>query len=356
MIAISSCGIGGNLMQLDIALESKIGPKEFRDLGLLAERYGFRAIWAQNYARAPDAFMTAVPLALASKTIRTGVAVVCPHEMHPLKIANAVLTLNEYAGGRADVVVTSGGDWAGVVKRKSGEIKPTREALEIVKACMQRGPIAYEGEIFAAQGFSTAWVTQDYPRVYAGAHGPKMMRMATEVADGIMLSDVQPEMFDWALEWVGSELPRLRERAPFPLSNFIAWHVKENREESYWEARRELIIRGWLDPQWIRSYLAPEDVDWVAAHMWPFLKAFRERTGDLEGVPEHISDALVEGLTMAGDMNDIDSHIERLHAFQAAGFSEIVLGLQDNPADSIRVIGERVLPALRGSAISKSGR
>ena len=52
-------------MHLDIALESKIGPAEFSELGLLAEKYGFRAIWAQNYARAPDAFMTAVPLALA---------------------------------------------------------------------------------------------------------------------------------------------------------------------------------------------------------------------------------------------------------------------------------------------------
>ena len=84
-------------MHLDLAFESKIGPEAFKELGLLAEQYGFRAMWAQNYARAPDAFMTAVPLALASKTIKVGVAVVCPHEMHPLKIANALLTLNEYA-------------------------------------------------------------------------------------------------------------------------------------------------------------------------------------------------------------------------------------------------------------------
>jgi alkanesulfonate monooxygenase SsuD/methylene tetrahydromethanopterin reductase-like flavin-dependent oxidoreductase (luciferase family) len=334
-------------MELDIALESKVGPEAFRELGLLAEQYGFRTIWAQNYARAPDAFMTAVPLALASKTIRVGVAVVCPHEMHPLKIANELLTLNEYAGGRASVVLTSGGEWPGVLKQKSGEIARTREALEIINAALGDAVVNYAGNIYNVQGFSTAWTTQPPPVLYAGAHGPKMMRMATELVDAVMLSDVQPPLFDWALTVLRKTQVGKKRDSGFSLSNFVAWHVKEDREVSMWEARRELIIRGWLDRDWIAPYLSPEDADWVAANPWPFLKAFRERTGDIEGVPAHISNALVEGLTLSGDLSDIDRHIERLRAFEAAGFTEIVLGLQDDPAESIRLIGEQVLPTLR---------
>jgi len=334
-------------MDLDIALESKIGPDAFRELGLLAEQYGLRAIWAQNYARAPDAFMTAVPLALASKTIKVGVAVICPHEMHPLKIANAVLTLNEYARGRAGVVVTSGGDWVGVLKKKTAEVARTREALEIIRASLGDEVVKYDGEIYEAQAFTTQWTTQPPPTIYAGAHGPKMLHMAADAADGIMLSDVQPPMFDRFMPIVNDALAASGQVAGFPLSNFVAWHVKEDREASLWEARRELIIRGWLDPAWIAPYLSPEDAKWVAANAWPFLKAFRERTGDIEGVPSHITDALVEGLTLSGDPGDIDRHIERLKEFAAAGFTEIVLGLQDDPAESIKLIGERVLPAVR---------
>jgi len=334
-------------MELDIALESKVGPAAFRELGLLAEQYGFRTIWAQNYARAPDAFMTAVPLALASKTIRVGVAVVCPHEMHPIKIANELLTLNEYAGGRASVVVTSGGDWTGVVKEKTGEIARTREALEIISACMGDSVVKYAGDIYNVQGFSTAWTTQPPPALYAGAHGPKMMRMVAGIVDAIMLSDVQPPLFDWALTVLNETRAAQKHEGDVRLSNFVAWHVKEDREVSLWEARRELIIRGWLDRNWIAPYLSPEDTEWVAANLWLFLKAFRERTGDLKGVPAHISDALVEGLTLSGDLTDIDRHIERLREFEAAGFTEIVLGLQDDPAEAIRLIGERVLPAFR---------
>jgi len=337
-------------MHLDIALESKVGPAEFCELGLLAEQFGFRAIWAQNYARAPDAFMTAVPLALASKKIKVGVAVVCPHEMHPLKIANAVLTLNEYADGRAGVVVTSGGDWTGVMKTKKGLVAGTREALEIIKAAMGNDVVKYDGESYHAQAFTTRWTTRTPPTIYAGAHGPKMMHMAAGIADGIMLSDIQPEMFDWSLPIITAALSAHGHQTGFPLSNFVAWHVKEDREASLWEARRELIIRGWLAPKWIAPYLSEEDVKWVAANAWPFLTAFRERTGDIKGVPEHISDALVEGLTLAGDPGDIDRHVARLQKFAAAGFTEIVLGIQDDPADSIRMIGERVLPKLQSAA------
>jgi alkanesulfonate monooxygenase SsuD/methylene tetrahydromethanopterin reductase-like flavin-dependent oxidoreductase (luciferase family) len=334
-------------MHLDIALESKIGPDEFLELGLLAEKYGFRAIWAQNYARAPEAFMTAVPLGLASSKIKVGVAVVCPYEMHPVKIANMVLTLNEYAGGRAAVVITSGGDWTGVLKKRTGEVARTREALEIIKTILTDRVANYSGDFYDTQGFTTQWTTQSSPAIYAGAHGPKMMNMAAEVANGIMLSDVQPPMFDRIMPIVNDALAAQGHENGFPLSNFVAWHVKEDREASLWEARRELIIRGWLDSAWIAPYLSEEDAQWVTANTWPFLKAFRERTGDFEGVPGHISDALVEGLTMSGDPSDIDRHIERLREFKAAGFTEIVLGIQDDPADSIRMIGERMLPEIR---------
>ena len=36
-----------------------------------------------------------------------------------------------------------------------------------------------------------------------------------------------------------------------------------------------------------------------------------------------------------------------LHMYKDAGFTELSLGLQDDPEDSIRMLGERVLPALQ---------
>lgn len=334
-------------MQIDLAFEAKIGTAAFRELGLLAESYGFRAIWAQNYARGPDPFMSLVPLALDTSDIRVGVAVVCAHEMHPLKIANAVLTLNEYSRGRAGVVVTAGGEWPGVLNTPSKLVDHTREALELIRASMGRSVVNYAGRYFHARAFSTAWTTQTPPQIYAGAHGPKMSAMAVGLTDGLMFSDIQPEMFATVDAAFGAVRDIRAEKPGYGLSNFVAWHVKADREASLAEARRELIIRGWLHPRWIGPYLNEEDSAWVRAHPKPFLDAYRQRSATIEGVPERITEALVEGLTCSGDQSDLDRHIERLQRFKAAGFSELVLGLQDDPADAIRMIGERVLPALR---------
>ena len=76
------------------------------------------------------------------------------------------------------------------------------------------------------------------------------------------------------------------------------------------------------------------------------MRAYMDRSGDIKDIDPRIVDALVEGLTCSGDLSDMGRHIERLRKFQAAGFTEIALGLQDDPADSMRMIAEHVLPAL----------
>ncbi len=336
-------------MKLDIILEADLTPAEIKELGLLAEQYNFRAIWAQNYARARDAFMTMVPVAEATKNIKLGVLIVSPYEMHPLKIANSVLTLNEYAGGRAMVTVGAGGEWPGVMNVGYGKrITGTREALEIIKGSFQDKALNYDGDVYSARGFVTHWHTDAPPLVYDGASGPQMLRMAAGVADGIMMSDVQPAMLGDRIPALGAALEENgRSIDEFMISNFIAWHVKEDREVSLKEARRELILRGWLGREWLEPYISKEEADAIVTNPWPFLKAFRDGTGDIEGVPEHVVEALVEALSLAGDLTDIDRHIERLQQFASAGFTEIALRVHDNPAESIKMIGDRVLPALQ---------
>lgn len=61
---------------------------------------------------------------------------------------------------------------------------------------------------------------------------------------------------------------------------------------------------------------------------------------------EEIVDALVENLTFAGDDSGIDKVIEHLRAFEEASLDEVALKVHENPADAIRMIGERLVPAL----------
>jgi alkanesulfonate monooxygenase SsuD/methylene tetrahydromethanopterin reductase-like flavin-dependent oxidoreductase (luciferase family) len=339
-------------MKIDLFVESKTGPEELRELGLLAEQYGFHTLWVQNYARAPDAFMNAVPLAMAAKKIRVGVAAVSAYEMHPLRIANAVLTLNEMCAGGACVLVGAGGEWPGVMQVPLGKrITGAREAIQIIRKACGGETVNFDGEIYKSKYFTTSWAAhkQDRPPlIYAGASGPKMIKMATEVADGLLMSDVVPEMFDWPVPNLQAALAARDSGAPpFRVNNFIAWHVKEDAEVSYAEARREMMIRGWLEDQWIEPLLTPAEAEEVRSNKWPFLQAFRDRHGDIEGVDPATVQKLVDGLTLSGGLDSVDRHIEHLQQYQAAGFNELSFGLQDDPADAIRLLGEKVLPALQ---------
>ncbi len=337
-------------MKIDIILEPDVTPDQLKELGLLAERHGINRIWIQNYSAARDGFMSLVPLAIASKKIKIGVMVVSPWEMHPLKMANAVLTLNEYCGGRATLCVGGGAEWNGVmcipIERR---VRAVRETVELLKtACRDRVVANYQGEMYKAGYFTAKWATDEPPLIYAGAGQEQMIRMSTKKADGIVLSDAVPKFAVKALEFVKETLPeREATVGPFRVSNFWAWHVKEDREAALKECRRELVIRSWLSAHHINSFMSDEDIDFIQANKKAFISAYRDRSGEIKDVPQRIIDELIEGITTTGDLTEMDKHLARLREFKDAGLDELALRLHDDPADAIEMIGEHVVPAMR---------
>jgi glutaredoxin 2 len=58
----------------------------------------------------------------------------------------------------------------------------------------------------------------------------------------------------------------------------------------------------------------------------------------------------VDNLSLAGTPADIDQHVERLRTLGRLGLNEVALKLHEDQADAIRLIGERVVPALQTEA------
>jgi len=337
-------------MDIDIILEPDVTPEQITELGLLAESVGINRLWTQNYAQGRDAFLSLVPLALASKRIKLGVMVVSPWEMHPLKMANALLTLNEFAGGRAALCVGGGGEWNGVMAIPvEHRVRAVRETTELLtKACRDKTVSQYWGEMYKATRFTAKWATDAPPLIYTGAGREQMIRMSTTLADGIVLSDAVPEIARESMTFVRDALSRRPAAAgPLRVSNFWAWHVKVDREAAFREARRELIIRSMLDKEHVGTFMNEDDCALIQKNIKAFFAAYRDRSGDIHGVPERIVNELIEGITSTGDLTELDRHIERLREFCDAGLDELALRLHDDPADAIRVIGDRVVPALR---------
>ena len=101
---------------IDIILECDVSPQQVAELAVEAEKLGIRALWSSNYHQNYDCFMTLMPAAAATSKILLGPLAVSPWELHPLKMANALLTLNEYSNGRGMVAISGGGGVLGAVE------------------------------------------------------------------------------------------------------------------------------------------------------------------------------------------------------------------------------------------------
>jgi 5,10-methylenetetrahydromethanopterin reductase len=335
-------------VNIDIMLEPDRSPDQVAELALLAESYGLRALWAQNYVPARDPFLCLVPAAQATKKIKLGVVVISPYEMHPMKIGNAVLTLNEFCTGRAEVVIGGGGYWCsrmGVQPERM--VLAIREAIEIVRGSFQGAPLRYEGQLYKAYGYHSDWATDPAPLVYAGASREQMLRMGARVADGVMTSDVIAPLIDDAVTTVNHALKEHgRTDSGFRFNSAIAFHMKEDRATSMREARRELITRAVLGEWYLRSFMNEDEVAFVRKNIKAFYQAYRAKSHIIEGMPDAILDKLVANFTIAGGPDDLDARIAELKDYVKTGITELTFRTHDDPAYAIRLIGEKIAPAL----------
>jgi len=336
-------------MKIDIILDAGMPANQVEELGQLADKYGIQTLWGSCFASRRDPLLTLAGLVRSTARVCLGTLPVSPYEVHPLRIADSLLTFNELSDGRAVILI---GGLGHSTTRVTGlqpvrRLDAVRDCVSILKGISPDVSLNYTGALYQLTDYCPEWATATPPLIYVGATGPKMLRMSAAIADGVVMSDVPLSRMAEVIGYIDQGLTDAgRDRRDFRINNFFAWHIKENREASMAEARQGLIWRGLLQEWHIATFLNGEECALVEANRPAFLNAFLQRSDRIEGVPDHIVDALVENLTFAGDLAAIDKAIEHLQAYEQAGLGEVALKVHENPADAIRMIGERLVPAL----------
>lgn len=336
-------------MRFDVILYSDLSADDMVRYGKLAEECGLGGVWIANNTDSRDPFVNFVPLAMQTKRLRMGPIAVSGYELHPIKIAQSLLTLNSFADGRAQIVIGGGGGTAQNFGFKPDRmVRGLRETIEMVDYALEGRTGAYRGEIFKAGWIDTRWAQgQTPPMVYAGANGPQMLGMASKLAGGIMVSDFAPERVRWTRNIIDPNLTdRGVDAAAYPLNNFWAWHVHEKYEDAQREARIYLAVRGSIWPDYIEDHVDKDEARIVTKNLSAFVKAYQARSADIEGVPDEILTKICNHGTSASTIENIDNEIERMKKFRDAGLTEIALCIYSKPEQAIRLIGEHLVPAL----------
>ena len=337
-------------MKIDIILEPDLTPEEICDLGLLAESYGVDSVWTSNYFSHWDPFISLTQLANQSRKIKLGILAVSPFEMHPLKIANSLLTLNEISQGRAQIAVGAGEGNLTAMNLDTPKkiVLAVREALEIInKACCNDLKKGYEGEMFSVSlPCDYGWAKQKKPIVYGTAYRHMMMRMEGRVADGVYIGATPPEVLEEAIDniQIGKE-KRLDGNEDILINSFWAWHIKSDKEEAYKESRRELAWRARkLEKSLLQHYFSDDECEEIAAKFESFVDAYFDRSGNIKDIDIEIANKLCRVFTSTGDLSDLGSEIARFKQFEKMGQTHLSLRLHDDPKAALDIIGTEVLP------------
>jgi alkanesulfonate monooxygenase SsuD/methylene tetrahydromethanopterin reductase-like flavin-dependent oxidoreductase (luciferase family) len=337
-------------MKFHIILEANNSHLRIAELARLAESFGMEGIWTSNMHDSRDPFINMTEAARTTETIRMGPVAVSPYELHPLKMANALLTLNEISGGRAQIGVGAGdgGTATAMGIPAVRRVRATRECVEIIEAAATGEPVTYKGELYEVQYYHSSWVTQPPPPVYVCAGGPQMIRSSAKYAQGIYLGDHLPEHVAAVNEVIKEEQASIgRSDDSFRLLNFWAWHVKESQADARDEAAIWLAMRATPWPQFYhRLNLPDEEMQLVWDNLKEINVAYYKRDpNEIKKLPKEILHKVVDQCAATSSISNIDDEIDRFKRFEAVGLTDIALRIYENPEASIRLIGERVMPA-----------
>ncbi|MCW2998883.1 MAG: class flavin-dependent oxidoreductase [Solirubrobacterales bacterium] len=162
-----------------------------------AEEQGFESIWVAETRMTRDAFTPAAAIAQATERIRIGTGIVNVYTRNPVVLAISFLGLHELAPGR--ILLGLGAGSPRVLAPQGIEFhKPLtrlREYCEVIPPLMRGEAVSYEGsavtlrdakieDVLSSDGKA---LRADMP-LYLAATGPKAMRYAGSVADGMLMN------------------------------------------------------------------------------------------------------------------------------------------------------------------------
>jgi 5,10-methylenetetrahydromethanopterin reductase len=219
-------------MLIGIGLDSRLGLPfaQLRAAAQEAGQLGFESLWTPAFG-VPDSFHVCAAW-LHDTGLRTGISVVPAARMWtPLGLAAQAATLAQLSGGRFVLGIGTGGYgpgfWASV-GLANRPIAVMREYVTQVRGLLA-GETVTAGQDAVVAG-SPGWPRSaslgvaDLPPapVYLAALGPQMLRLAGEVADGVLLNWATPEHIAGSRALIDEGSARVgRDQASVPMTMYI---------------------------------------------------------------------------------------------------------------------------------------
>jgi 5,10-methylenetetrahydromethanopterin reductase len=223
-------------VQYGVGLPPAAPVAELLELAEEAERLGYGYLWINDERLERDPFTILAAVAQRTSRVRIGPGVTNPYSRHPALVATAMATLDELAGGRAVLGLGAGGtNHRALGIERESPVTALREAIELVGGLWAGSTVTVAGPVVRANQARLDFVPAR-PRIpiYIGSRGPRVLELAGEVADGVIVGNVATrEGWSYALDRIAAGAARAGRRLEdLRLTAWLYTCVADEEEEA----------------------------------------------------------------------------------------------------------------------------
>jgi probable F420-dependent oxidoreductase len=309
----------------------------------LAEDNGFDYAWLwDSHVLWQEVYPIFALQAANTSKIRLGPCVTNPATRDLTVTASALATLNEISDGRMDCGIGRGDSARRVIGKPPVTLERLDEASRLIRDLVAGREVDYEGtktQLKWAEG------KRDIP-IWIAAYGPKALRLAGRIGDGVVLQLADPYLIEWFLMYVregaeqaGRSFGEIKVMAAAPA--FVTDDLPRARDQVRWFPA--LVSNHVVDL--VKRY-QPEDLprEFVA-----YIEArehydYKDHGRSGADHASFVPDEVVDRFCVIGTADDCKRKLRELSKVGVGQFN--IYSMVDDPEALIRTFGKEIIPEL----------
>jgi len=331
------------MLEFAITFKPDMTPERIVNLTRQAEAAGFTSGWVfDSHVLWQEPYPLLTLMAANTKRMRLGTCVTNPAVRDPTVTASLLATLNRISGGRMNLGIGRGDSSRRVMGKKPTTMERLEETVNLIRDLTSGKQVTDEG-----QPLHMPWANMGVPPVWVAGYGPKALRCAGRIAEGVILQFADPDLIKWCLGFVreGTEA-RGRDFAKIRVMSAAAVWVSDElaqaREQVRWFPA--LVSNHVVD---LISRYKPEELPEALTAYVRSRKGYdylhHAEVGSANAT--FVSDEIVDRYCIVGPVAE---HIRRLQELQALGVSQFNIYLMSGEEEkTLEIYGREVLPAFR---------
>ncbi len=332
-------------MEFAFTLKPDMTPDHIVELTRQAEREGFSYGWVfDSHVLWQEPYPLLTLMATNTRNMRLGTCVTNPVVRDPSVTASLLATLNGISHGRMDLGIGRGDSSRRVMGKKPTTLENLEQTVHVIRELNAGRRITYEGH-----PIQMTWATAGVPPVWVAGYGPKALRCAGRIGDGVILQFSDPHLIKWCLGFV-------REGAQEAGRDFSKIRVMS--ATAVWVSDDLSVARERV--RWFPALVSNHVVDLVSRYkpeeLPPELTAYvQDRSGYNylhhaevgSSNAQFVTDEVVDRFCIVGPVSE---HLRRLKELRSLGVTQFNIYLMCGEEEStLDVYGRDVIPIL-GSA------